>query len=76
VVPLTALRADHALIVPSLAGPGSRGRAAGPGSKAEAGEVVTVITTRRLRSVGEWYADFGQLTDLDVLTLLAAVPKR
>jgi len=66
-VPLTALRADHALIVPSLAG---------PDSKAEAGEVVTVITTRRLRSVGEWYADFGQLTDLDVLTLLAAVPKR
>jgi putative phosphoribosyl transferase len=42
--------------------------------KAEAGEVVTVITTRRLRSVGEWYADFGQLTDADVLTLLAAVP--
>jgi putative phosphoribosyl transferase len=42
--------------------------------KAEAGEVVTVITTRRLRSVGEWYADFGQLTDSDVLTLLAAVP--
>ena len=38
---------------------------------AEAGEVVTVVTTRRLRSVGEWYADFGQLTDADVLTLLA-----
>ena len=38
---------------------------------AEADEVVTVVTTRRLRSVGEWYADFGQLTDADVLTLLA-----
>jgi putative phosphoribosyl transferase len=38
---------------------------------AEAGEVVTVVTARRLRSVGEWYADFGQLTDADVLTLLA-----
>jgi putative phosphoribosyl transferase len=38
---------------------------------AEADEVVTVVTARRLRSVGEWYADFGQLTDADVLTLLA-----
>ena len=42
--------------------------------KAEADDVVTVITTRRLHSVGEWYADFGQLTDADVLTLLAAIP--
>ena len=38
---------------------------------AEADEVVTVVTARRLRSVGEWYANFGQLTDADVLTLLA-----
>ncbi len=38
---------------------------------AEADEVVTVVTSRRLRSVGEWYVDFGQLTDADVLTLLA-----
>jgi putative phosphoribosyl transferase len=38
---------------------------------AEADEVVTVVTARRLRSVGEWYVDFGQLTDVDVLTLLA-----
>jgi len=38
---------------------------------AEADEVVTVVTARRLRSVGEWYVDFGQLTDADVLTLLA-----
>ena len=41
------------------------------GINAEADEVVTVVTARRLRSVGEWYADFGQLTDADVLTLLA-----
>jgi predicted phosphoribosyltransferase len=41
----------------------------------ETGEVVTLVTPRRFRSVGEWYADFGQLTDADVLTLLAAVPK-
>jgi putative phosphoribosyl transferase len=40
----------------------------------ETGEVVTLVTPRRFRSVGEWYADFGQLTDADVLTLLAAVP--
>ncbi|MGD0700223.1 MAG: phosphoribosyltransferase family protein [Trebonia sp.] len=42
--------------------------------KAEADDVVTVVTSRRLRSVGEWYIDFGQLTDADVLTLLAAAP--
>jgi putative phosphoribosyl transferase len=39
---------------------------------AEADEVVTVVTSRRLRSVGEWYVDFGQLTDADVLTLLSS----
>ena len=33
--------------------------------------MVTLVTPRRFRSVGEWYADFGQLTDADVLTLLA-----
>jgi putative phosphoribosyl transferase len=40
--------------------------------KAESDEVVTLVTPRRFRSVGEWYAEFGQLTDADVLTLLAA----
>jgi putative phosphoribosyl transferase len=40
----------------------------------ENGEVVTLVTPRRFRSVGEWYVDFGQLTDADVLTLLAAIP--
>jgi putative phosphoribosyl transferase len=42
------------------------------GLKAETDEVVTLVTPRRFRSVGEWYAEFGQLTDSDVLTLLAA----
>jgi len=45
-----------------------------PGSGAwhnETGEVVTLVTPRRFRSVGEWYADFGQLTDADVLALLS-----
>ena len=40
--------------------------------KAETDEVVTLVTPRRFRSVGEWYSEFGQLTDDDVLTLLAA----
>jgi putative phosphoribosyl transferase len=39
--------------------------------KAETDEVVIFITPRRFRSVGEFYAEFGQLTDADVLTLLA-----
>jgi putative phosphoribosyl transferase len=37
---------------------------------AETGEIVTLVTSRRFRSVGEWYASFGQLTDDDVLVLL------
>lgn len=40
----------------------------------ETGEVVTLVTPRRFRSVGEWYADFGQLTDDDVLALLRPRP--
>jgi putative phosphoribosyl transferase len=42
--------------------------------KNETDEVVTLVTPRRFLSVGEWYGDFGQLTDADVLTLLAAIP--
>jgi predicted phosphoribosyltransferase len=38
----------------------------------ETGEVVTLVTPRRFRSVGEWYVDFGQLTDADVLELLSS----
>lgn len=33
-------------------------------------QVVAVLTPDRLASVGEWYADFRQLTDDDVLRLL------
>jgi putative phosphoribosyl transferase len=36
----------------------------------EASELVTLVTASRFRSVGEWYADFGQLTDADVLAAL------
>lgn len=38
--------------------------------QAETDEVVTLITPRRFRSVGEWYASFGQLSDAEVLALL------
>ena len=38
--------------------------------------MVTLVTSRRFRSVGEWYADFGQLTDADVLALLARSKRR
>jgi putative phosphoribosyl transferase len=69
---LRALRARGAarlvLAVPVAAAP------AVSAIQRETGEVVTLVTSRRFRSVGEWYADFGQLTDADVLTLLAAVP--
>jgi predicted phosphoribosyltransferase len=40
--------------------------------KAETGDVVAIATPRRFRSVGEWYVDFGQLTDHDVLMLLSS----
>jgi putative phosphoribosyl transferase len=38
--------------------------------QAETDEVVTLVTPRRFRSVGEWYASFGQLSDDEVLALL------
>lgn len=40
--------------------------------ESETGEVVTLVTSSRFRSVGEWYVDFGQLTDSDVLAVLAS----
>jgi putative phosphoribosyl transferase len=39
--------------------------------RAEADQVITLATPRRFSSVGEWYVSFGQLTDADVLALLA-----
>jgi putative phosphoribosyl transferase len=39
--------------------------------RAEADHVIIVATPRRFSSVGEWYLSFGQLTDADVLALLA-----
>lgn len=40
--------------------------------RAEADEVVILATPRRFTSVGEWYESFGQLSDDDVLKMLAA----
>jgi predicted phosphoribosyltransferase len=39
---------------------------------AEADEVVTVLTPRHLRSVGEWYDRFPEVSDEEVLAALAA----
>jgi putative phosphoribosyl transferase len=47
-------------------------RAAAAAVQDETDEVVTLVTPRRFRSVGEWYADFGQLTDADVLAMLSS----
>jgi putative phosphoribosyl transferase len=38
--------------------------------RAEADQVVVLVTPIRFSSVGEWYLAFGQLTDADVLALL------
>jgi putative phosphoribosyl transferase len=38
--------------------------------RAEADQVVVLITPSQFSSVGEWYLAFGQLTDADVLALL------
>jgi predicted phosphoribosyltransferase len=39
-----------------------------------ADEVVSVVTTRQLGSVGHWYEDFTQTTDAEVSRLLAGGP--
>ncbi len=39
--------------------------------RAEADQVISLATPSRFYSVGQWYASFGQLTDADVLALLA-----
>jgi putative phosphoribosyl transferase len=41
---------------------------------AEADVVVVLAAPPAFRAVGEWYQSFGQLTDADVVRLLAAAP--
>jgi len=45
--------------------------AAAEDMRAEADRVIILATPRRFRSVGQWYRSFGQLSDADVLSLLA-----
>jgi predicted phosphoribosyltransferase len=37
----------------------------------EADEVVCLLAPQQLRGVGEWYADFGQISDAEVIAALA-----
>ena len=40
--------------------------------RTEADEVICLETPRHLRAVGQWYADFGQVTDDEVTALLTS----
>ena len=42
----------------------------------EADEVVCLVAPPRLQGVGQWYADFGQVSDAEVLAALARVAVR
>ncbi len=44
--------------------------------RAEADEVVCLGTPAAFESVGQWYDDFGQLTDAEVVAVLAAARQR
>src|SRR6266699_2295506 len=63
---LRAAQAAHLVLAAPVAAP-----AAAEEMRAEADQVVILATPRRFRSVGQWYRSFGQLTDADVLALLA-----
>lgn len=40
--------------------------------RAEADEVVCLAAPEDFRAVGQWYADFGQTTDEEVVSLLGS----
>jgi putative phosphoribosyl transferase len=63
---LRAARAGHLVLAVPVAPP-----AAASTLQAEADQVIIVETPSRFASVGQCYASFGQLTDADVLALLA-----
>jgi putative phosphoribosyl transferase len=63
---LRAAHAAHLVLAAPVAAP-----AAAEEMRAEADQVIILATPRRFRSVGQWYASFGQLTDADVLALLS-----
>ena len=63
---LRAARADHLVLAVPVA-PAT----AASWLREEADQVIIVATPSRFASVGQCYASFGQLTDADVLALLA-----
>ena len=63
---LRAAQAGHLVLAVPVAS-----AAAGSSLRAEADQVIIVETPSRFASVGQCYASFGQLTDADVLALLA-----
>jgi len=63
---LRAAEAGYLVLAAPVAAP-----AAAEEMRTEADQVVILATPRRFRSVGQWYRSFGQLTDADVLALLA-----
>jgi putative phosphoribosyl transferase len=63
---LRAARAAHLVLAVPVAPP-----TAARSMAAEADQVVILAAPSRFSSVGEWYIAFGQLSDADVLALLA-----
>jgi len=63
---LRAERAGHLVLAVPVASP-----AAAFWLRSEADQLVILATPSRFSSVGQWYVSFGQLTDADVLALLA-----
>jgi putative phosphoribosyl transferase len=63
---LRAAQAAYLVLAAPVAAP-----AAAEQMRAEADRVIILATPRRFRSVGQCYTSFGQLTDADVLALLA-----
>ena len=63
---LRAAHADYLMLAAPVAAPPAAAE-----MRMEADRVIILATPRRFRSVGQWYTSFGQLTDADVLALLA-----
>ena len=63
---LRAAQAAYLVLAAPVAAP-----AAAEEMRAEADRVIILAKPYRFRSVGQWYSSFGQLTDADVLALLA-----
>jgi putative phosphoribosyl transferase len=63
---LRAAQAEHLILAVPVAP-----RAAASALRDEADQVIILATADRFSSVGQCYASFGQLTDADVLALLA-----